>query len=131
MIEVVAAVIERDGLIHCFKKGPGKYPYISNKFEFPGGKVEAGEDHKQALAREILEELETEIQVHEHLTTVEHSYPDFSIRLHFYACSVKTEINRLMEHTEYCALPRTHLRSIEWLAADEPAVEFLMSQTND
>ena len=53
LIEVVAAAIEFDGLILCVKRGPAKYTYISEKWEFPGGKIEARESHSDALSREI------------------------------------------------------------------------------
>ncbi|MDT0581996.1 (deoxy)nucleoside triphosphate pyrophosphohydrolase [Brumicola blandensis] len=126
MIEVVAAVIKEDGLVYCFKKGQAKYDYLSNKFEFPGGKVEAGEDHRQALRREINEELLTDIDVGEHLLSVEHNYPDFSIRLHFYTCTILRPIGRLTEHTQLVELPTEQLLELDWLPADVPAVNFLL-----
>ena len=82
MIEVVAAVIELEGKLLAFQRGPAKYEYVSNKFEFPGGKVEEGEDHKLALARELQEELELDAEIKGHVTTVVHQYPDFLIKMH-------------------------------------------------
>ena len=127
MIEVVAAVIEKDGLIYCFKKGQVKFDYLSHKFEFPGGKVEANEDHQGALKREIEEELNTQIEVQRHLISAEHEYPDFSICLHFYHCKLLSAIGSPTEHTEYVALPAKQLTTIEWLPADLPAVKYLMN----
>ena len=128
MIEVVAAVIEENGLILCFKKGKAKFDYLSNKYEFPGGKVEANEDHRQALKREIKEELHTDITVGDHLTSAEYDYPDFSIMLHFYSCHSKTPIQKLTEHTEVVGLNPSDLNSIEWLPADLPAVNLLVTR---
>ena len=71
MIEVVAAVIEHEGKLLAFQRGPAKYDYVSNKFEFPGGKVEEGEDHRAALTRELHEELSMEADVQGFITTVE------------------------------------------------------------
>lgn len=127
MFEVVAAIIKKDELIYCFKKGQAKFDYLSHKYEFPGGKVEANEDHRQALKREIDEELKTDIEVGEHLLSVEHQYPDFAIRLHFYACKCLGPIVHLTEHTELRRLPASKLRDIEWLPADLPAVDYLIN----
>jgi 8-oxo-dGTP diphosphatase len=68
-IEVVAAIIRHEGKYLCVQRGKSKYPYVSEKFEFPGGKVEAGETHLEALKREISEELEIEIQEEKRLFT--------------------------------------------------------------
>jgi 8-oxo-dGTP diphosphatase len=75
MIEVVAAVIEFDGKLLAFQRGPAKYEYVANKYEFPGGKVEKGEDHKIALARELREELDVDAEVKEYIMTIEHASP--------------------------------------------------------
>jgi len=60
-IEVVAAIIQHDGKILCVQRGPAKFDYIQHKFEFPGGKVEAGETGEQAIMRELQEELHLDI----------------------------------------------------------------------
>ena len=70
--EVVAAIIQRGDEFLCLQRGPSKYDYIAQKWEFPGGKVEAGETQAAALAREIQEELGLVIQVNTPLLTVEH-----------------------------------------------------------
>jgi len=128
MIEVVAAIIEKDGLIYCFKKGKAKFDYLSFKYEFPGGKIEPNELHEDALKREIDEELQTNIYVGEHLISVEHQYPDFAIKLHFYACTCDGPIISLTEHIELQCLPIKRLRELDWLPADEPAVDYLLRQ---
>lgn len=83
--EVVAAVIEHDGKILCMQRNKGKFDYVSYKFEFPGGKVEAGEERHTALERELREEMDMDISIPEdaYLMTVEHTYPDFAITMQF------------------------------------------------
>ena len=73
--EVVAAVIEHDGKILCMQRNKGKFDYVSYKFEFPGGKVEAGEERHTALERELREEMDMDISIPEdaYLMTVEHN----------------------------------------------------------
>ena len=88
--EVVAAIIQRGDEFLCLQRGPSKYDYIAQKWEFPGGKVEAGETQEAALAREIQEELGLVIQVNAPLLTVEHEYADFRIILHGLRCSALT-----------------------------------------
>ena len=85
--EVVAAVIEHDGKILCMQRNKGKFDYVSYKFEFPGGKVEAGEERHTALERELREEMDMDISIPEdaYLMTVEHTYPDFALTMH--ACA--------------------------------------------
>ena len=73
-IEVVAAVLLKDGKIYATQRGYGPY---KDKWEFPGGKIERGETREHALEREIKEELDTEIEVGDYLCTVEYDYPDF------------------------------------------------------
>ena len=82
MIEVVAAVIECEGKLLAFQRGPARYDYIAHKYEFPGGKVETGENHRVALKRELSEELGLDAEVLDHVMTLEHAYPDFSIKMH-------------------------------------------------
>ena len=88
--EVVAAVIEYDGKILCMQRNEGKFDYVSYKFEFPGGKVEAGEENHTALERELREEMDMNVSISEddYLMTVNHTYPDFAITMHAYLCKV-------------------------------------------
>ena len=87
-IEVVAAVIFRRKVL-CVQRAEHDKEYVSLKWEFPGGKVEVGESRKEALVREIAEELVVEIHELQYLTTVEHSYPDFHLTMHAYSCALK------------------------------------------
>lgn len=83
---VVAAIIIDRGEVLCVQKPQTKYDYTSFHWEYPGGKVEQGETEENALRRELQEEMDYSIDVIGLLSSVEHSYPDFSIRLRFYLC---------------------------------------------
>ena len=78
-IEVVAAIIIYQGKFLCCQRGDHKFSYISNRFEFPGGKIEQGETAEDALRREIKEELNLELMVHKHVLKINHQYPDFNL----------------------------------------------------
>ena len=84
-IRVVAAVIRDGNRIFATQRGYGKY---KDGWEFPGGKIEDSETPQQALAREIREELDTEIRVGELIETVEYDYPDFHLSMDCFWCSV-------------------------------------------
>jgi 8-oxo-dGTP diphosphatase len=124
-IEVVAAVIRHEGKFLCVQRGKSKYPYVSEKFEFPGGKVEAGETQLEALKREISEELEIEIHEERHLVSVSHQYPDFSIVLHAWLCQSFNKEIQLKEHISMLWLLPNELHKLDWAAADLPVVEAL------
>jgi 8-oxo-dGTP diphosphatase len=128
-IEVVAAVIETGGETLCVQRGESQLEYISKKWEFPGGKLEAGETQQEALAREIREELHMDIAVGELITTVRHRYPDFELIMHAYRCTVAAESHEvtLTEHLAHRWLPADSpaFRNLDWAAADVPIVEEL------
>ena len=120
---VVAAVIEVDGKVLCMQRGVTRYAYTSHLWEFPGGKVEEGETPQQALHRELLEEMELDVEVHEHLATVTHDYPDFTITLAAYRCTAATTDFIRREHAASCWLPWSDLLSLPWCAADERLIK--------
>ena len=82
-VEVVAGIIYSNSEILCVQRGPNKLVYISEKFEFPGGKIEANETREEALKRELFEELEIEPTVMSNYSTVVHEYPDFELSEQF------------------------------------------------
>jgi 8-oxo-dGTP diphosphatase len=124
-VEVVAAVIEHQGKILAVRRGVSKLPYISQKWEFPGGKMEAGETEEQTIVREIKEELHMDIHPKEKLLTVEHTYPDFHLTMHTYLCEAETSTPTLTEHTAYKWLSLAELDQLDWAGADIPIVSAL------
>jgi 8-oxo-dGTP diphosphatase len=127
--EVVAAIIQRGDQYLCLQRGPSKYDYISEKWEFPGGKVEAGETQEAALQREIYEELGMVIRVNSSLLTVEHAYPDFRITMHGLRCTAESAEPILHEHIAFVWLPAAQLHTLDWAAADLPIVAQLQVLT--
>ena len=125
-IEVVAAVIVKDGKVFATRRGYGEW---KGWWEFPGGKIESGECLQEALVREIREELDAEIEIAELLETVEWDYPDFHLRMHCFMCSLLSESMHLNEHEAAAWLTRETIRSVKWLPADEgliPLIEELL-----
>ena len=126
-VEVVAAVILHNQKILCVQRSENKYAYISKKFEFPGGNMEEGETKKQTIIREIKEELNMDIIPIKELKTVEHEYPDFSLKMHsFISECLSTEVF-LSEHIDYKWLSVSELETLDWAAADLPIVEQLIN----
>ncbi len=114
-VEVVAAIIKKDDRIFATQRGYGDW---KDYWEFPGGKLEAGETREQALMREIREELDTEIRIDKYLTTLEWDYPQFHLTMHCYLCSLVTETLHLLEHEAARWLSKEELDSVHWLPAD-------------
>ncbi|TGN63871.1 (deoxy)nucleoside triphosphate pyrophosphohydrolase [Nocardioides eburneiflavus] len=120
-IEVVGAVIVRDGLVYCVQRGPdGSLPGM---WEFPGGKVEPGEDEITALTREIQEELLCEVKVGNKVTTTAHDYDFGTVRLTTYYCDLIAGEPSLTEHAAEFWLQPDRLTDLAWAPADVPAVE--------
>ena len=125
-IEVVAAIIVKDRKIFATQRGYGEW---QGWWEFPGGKIESGECPKEALVREIREELDAEIEVGDLLETVEWDYPGFHLTMHCFICSLISESMHLNEHEAAAWLTRETLRSVKGLPADEglmPLIENLL-----
>lgn len=126
-IEVVAAIICREGKYFATQRGYGEF---KDYWEFPGGKIEAGESREEALKREIREELDTEISVDTFLTTVECDYPAFHLTMHCFLCSVRSGHLVLKEHENATWLNREELGSVDWLPADVEVVKKLVVRRN-
>ena len=125
-IEVVAAIIIENGKVFATQRGYGEF---KDWWEFPGGKIEKRESPKDALVREIREELDAEIEVGELLETIEWDYPYFHLTMHCFICSLMSESMHLNEHEAAAWLTRGTLRSVKWLPADEgliPLIEELL-----
>lgn len=125
MIEVVAAVIELDKKLLAFKRGASKHEYVSYKYEFPGGKVESNENLSEALSRELSEELGLIAKVGEFVTTVEHTYPDFAIKMHCYLVHLDKFDGKLNEHVDFSHVSLDEAQSLDWIEADKPILEII------
>ena len=120
-VKVVAAVIRRGNKIFATQRGYGEY---KDGWEFPGGKVEPGESPRDALVREIREELDADIMVGEKILTVNLDYTDFYLSMDcFWASLNEGEQLKLLEHEAARWLTCDELDSVEWLPADVKVVE--------
>ena len=111
--------------IFATQRGYGEW---KDWWEFPGGKMEAGETPEEALVREIREELSAEISVDEFLCTVEYDYPAFHLKMHCYLCSLLTEALHLNEHEAAKWLTKNELDSVKWLPADMLVIDALKNR---
>lgn len=120
-IDVVGAVIVGDGGVLCAQRGPdGKLPGL---WEFPGGKVEPGESPREALIREISEELDCVIDVGDEITTTAYEYDFGVVTLTTFFCSLTGGEPQSREHAAVRWMDPSALRSVAWAPADIPAVE--------
>lgn len=119
-VRVVAAIIIDDGKVFATQRGYGEF---KDGWEFPGGKIDAGETPEEALIREIKEELDTEIVVKELLDTVEYDYPKFHLSMDCFICKIKSGELVLKEHEASKWLTKETLNSVEWLPADLGLIE--------
>ncbi|AWB81162.1 8-oxo-dGTP diphosphatase MutT [Corynebacterium yudongzhengii] len=122
-IDVVGAVIVRDGMILAVQRGAQQS--LPGSWEFPGGKIEPGEDARSALIRELDEELLCEITVGEFLTTTSYDYPFGTVVLSTYFCELVSGEPRLTEHSQLRWLAPSELRGLDWAPADVPAVQLI------
>ena len=124
-IDVVADIIVDDaGRIFATQRGYGDW---KDWWEFPGGKIEPGEQPQEALEREIREELDAAIEVGELLRTIEYDYPQFHLTMHCYRCSLADGHLTLLEHEAAKWLRPDELDSVRWLPADEDLIRELSS----
>lgn len=114
-INVVAAVIMKEGKVFATQRGYGEF---KDGWEFPGGKVEAGESPEEALRREIREELEVEVNVGDLIDTIEYDYPAFHLSMKCYACTIAGGSPHLLGHEAARWLSADQLDSVAWLPAD-------------
>ena len=121
-IEVVAAVIHRKDEYLAVERGYGEF---QGKWEFPGGKIEAGEHREEALIREIKEELEADIEIEKVLCTVEYTYETFHLIMHCYLCSVEEDALVYHEHSAHRWVRKDQFDSVDWLPADIEVLSYL------
>ena len=123
-VHVVGAIIENEtGEILCALRGPEMT--LPNYWEFPGGKIEKGETKKEALNREIQEELGCTIEVFDQVEDTTYEYEKFVVRLETFMSKVISGTPTLSEHAEIKWVSREELPSLNWAPADIPAIEKL------
>ena len=120
IVRVVAAVIKAENekgqpIIFATQRGYGEY---KDGWEFPGGKIEEGETPQQALKREIMEELDTEIRVGELIDTIEYDYPTFHLSMDCFLSEIVKGDLVLKEHEAAKWLTKEQLGDVDWLPAD-------------
>lgn len=126
VINVVGAAIVREGRVLCARRGPGKS--LAGHWEFPGGKVEPHETPRQALHREIEEELLCEVAVAEEVCTSEYAYDFGIVRLTTFVCHLQSGTPRLTEHTDIRWLAPADMSQLDWAPVDREAVELIATK---
>ena len=131
-VKVVAAVIkvlnqEGEPIIFATQRGYGDF---KGGWEFPGGKIEEGETSEQALKREIMEELDTEISVGELIDTIEYDYPQFHLSMDCFWCEIVSGNLVLKEHEAARWLTKKQLNDVKWLPADVTLIEKIGKEIN-
>ena len=126
-VRVVAAVITDGGMIFATQRGYGEF---KGWWEFPGGKIEAGESPQQALVREIREELGAEIDVGNLIQTVEYDYPSFHLSMDCFWAKVRSGHLELKEAEDAKWLGADELDSVKWLPADLELIEYILQIQN-
>ena len=124
-VRVVAAVIKAlnengEPIIFATQRGYGDF---KDGWEFPGGKIEEGETPQEALKREIMEELDTEISVGELIDTIEYDYPEFHLSTDCFRCEIVKGDLVLKDHEDARWLTKEQLDDVEWLPADITLIE--------
>jgi len=122
---VVAAVMVQDGKYFCAQRCRSDKEYVSEHWEFPGGKIEEGETPYDTLLREIREEMDWDVYVGRCLGTVNHRYPDFNITLTAYLCKPGDGEPKLLEHLDAQWLTKKEMKKLNWTAADKKVLKLL------
>jgi mutator protein MutT len=129
MIQVAAAIIRQEKRILITRRFADVH--LPGLWEFPGGKVEAGESLEQALQREIFEELGVRIQVDREFFTVEHQYPTKTVQLHFFICTISGGAPRTIEVADLRWVLPSELEQFEFPPADAALIAKLRTNYLD
>ena len=121
-VKVAAAVIIHGDKIFATQRGYGEF---KDGWEFPGGKLEPGETARETIVRELHEELDIEVAPSRLIAVIEHTYPTFTVQLHFIACRLLSGTPVIKEHSEMAWLPPAGLASLDFCPADLPVLPFL------
>lgn len=129
-IEVVAGIICYKDEILCMQRPEGLREYTSLKYEFPGGKIESGETNVEALKRELMEEMDMQVEVEEsdNFLVVNHMYPDVELKMYSYICRVNSKEFVMKEHVDFKWLKKEELDQLDWATADIDIVNKLMNK---
>ena len=127
VVEAVIKAINENGepIIFATQRGYGEF---KGGWEFPGGKIEAGETPQEALKREIMEELDTEISVGELIETIEYDYPTFHLSMDCFWCEIVKGDLVLKEHEAAKWLKKEQLDDVEWLPADVTIIKTIKAE---
>ncbi len=123
--QVTCAIITNNGKILAALRS--RQMSQSWKWEFPGGKIDDGETAHDCIKREISEELDVDIEVVKSLTPTKHTYPDKSIELYPFICTIKSGEVKAVEHEKVCWFEVDELKSLNWAEADKAVVEEYIS----
>jgi len=126
MIDVTCAIIVKDKKILATRRARGLH--LEGLWEFPGGKIESGETAEECIIREIREELNIEIKILESLNSIEHHYPDKSIRLIPFLSEIISGNLLLTNHSELRWLSEEEIDLINWAAADREIIRLNSEQ---
>ena len=129
-MDVSAAIITNGSEILCFQKGWNKHEYLSNRFEFPGGKLEPSESPEEALIRELKEELDYDAtsRTLTFYRDIDYDYSDFSVKLHYFIIHDPDPILKLKEHIDAQWHSLDDLEGLNWADADLELVKALRSE---
>lgn len=129
LIDVVGAAIVRDGKVLCARRGNGKS--LAGYWEFPGGKVKPGESRREALRREIEEELLCEVTIADEVCTSIQRYDFGTVQLTTFICHLESGTPRLTEHQEIRWERPEDMPSLDWAPADVEAVRLISTMNFD
>ena len=127
-VKVAAAVIRNGDKYLCMQRRRSHREYESERWEFPGGKVEDGESGYDTLLREIKEEMDWDIYVGRIFATITHDYPDFTLSLTAYLCKPGDGDFTMLEHLDSKWLDKEELSSLRWTDADKKIVAIIQEK---
>lgn len=125
-LHVTCAIIEREGLVLAAQRSASMS--LPLKWEFPGGKIQPGEQATDCLQRELLEEMNIQVGILKSLPASTHSYQTFTVTLYPFLCSIESGEILLHEHAAITWLPPEELATLDWAEADWPVIESYLAE---